>query len=188
MHNKSKSCCGEKWAYYQIKLQSLLLSEMHLKQARIKNRTKLHIFFFCRFKQIKPSASKLGRSGVAKVSCILRHQGVQLILNYSWARPAVLAAGMGRGGMFNFFCVFIFIHFPLSPLSLSFISTVSSISLLPFSGRRHKMAHKGWRVVKPQHNLQVNKTHTFFVAYVGHNTEQSKHWSDVLGEAQYRSP
>ena len=23
---------------------------------------------------------------------------------------------------------------------------------LPFSGRRHKMTHKGWRVVKPQHN------------------------------------
>ena len=93
-----------------------------------------------------------GWSGVAKVSCILRHQGIQLILAYSWARPAVLAAGMGRGGMFNFFCVFTFIHFPLSPLSLSFISTISSISLLPFSGRRHKMTHKGWRVVKPQHN------------------------------------
>ena len=71
-------------------------------------------------------------------------QGVQLILAYRWARPAVLAAGMGRGGMFNFFCVFTFIHFPLSPLSLSFISsTISSISLLPFSGRRHKMTHKG---------------------------------------------
>ena len=69
-----------------------------------------------------------GWSDVAKVSCILRHQGVQLILAYSWARPAVLAAGMGRGGMFNFFCVFTFIHFPLSPLSLSFIvSTISSI-------------------------------------------------------------
>ena len=41
----------------------------------------------------------------------------------------------------------------LSPLSLSFISsTISSISLLPFSGRRHKMTHKGWRVVKTQHN------------------------------------
>ena len=41
----------------------------------------------------------------------------------------------------------------LSPLSLSFISpTISSISLLPFSQRQHKMTHKGWRVVKPQHN------------------------------------
>ena len=98
-----------------------------------------------------------GWSGVAKASCILRHQGVQLILAYSWARPAVLAAGMGRGGMFNFFCVFTFIHFPLSPLSLSFISsTISSISLLPFSGRRHKMTHKHWRVVKPQHNQSID--------------------------------
>ena len=24
-------------------------------------------------------------------------------------------------------------------------------SFLPFSGRRHKMIHKGWRVIKPQH-------------------------------------
>ena len=36
------------------------------------------------------------------MSCILRHRGVQLILAYSWARPAVLAAGKGRGGMFFF--------------------------------------------------------------------------------------
>ena len=26
----------------------------------------------------------------AKVSCILRHRGVQLILSYSWVRPAIL--------------------------------------------------------------------------------------------------
>ena len=54
---------------------------------------------------------------------------------------------------FYFFCFFTFIHFPLSPLSLSFIfSTFSLISLLPFSGRQHEMTHKGWHVVKPQHN------------------------------------
>ena len=41
-----------------------------------------------------------GWSGEAKVSCILRHRGVQLILAYSWARLAILVAGMGRGGMF----------------------------------------------------------------------------------------
>ena len=40
---------------------------------------------------------RLGWFGEAKVSCILRHQGVQLILSYSWARPAVLAAGKGTG-------------------------------------------------------------------------------------------
>ena len=25
-------------------------------------------------------------------------------------------------------------------------------SFLPFLGRRHKLTHEGWRVVKPQHN------------------------------------
>ena len=76
-----------------------------------------------------------GGLGGAKVSCILRHRGVQLILAYSWARPAVLA-GKGRGGMFYFVCFFTFIPVPLSSLFLSFIcSTISSISFLPFSGR-----------------------------------------------------
>ena len=31
---------------------------------------------------------------------ILRHQGFKLILAYSWARPAILIAGKGRGGRF----------------------------------------------------------------------------------------
>ena len=38
----------------------------------------------------------------AKVSCILSHQGIQLILGYSWASPAILVAGKGREGMFLF--------------------------------------------------------------------------------------
>ena len=93
-----------------------------------------------------------GWSGGAKVSCILCHLGVQLILAYSWARPAILVAGKGREVIY-FFCFFTFIPVPLSSLSLSFISSaISSVSFLPFSGRRHKMTHKGWRVVKPQHN------------------------------------
>ena len=93
---------------------------------------------------------------MAKVSCILRHRGVQLILAFSWVRLAFLVAGKGRGECFYFFCFFHFIPVPLSSLSLSFISsTISSISFLPFSGRRHKMTHKGWRVVKPRHN-QLN--------------------------------
>ena len=45
---------------------------------------------------------------VAKMSCILRHWGVQLILAYSWARPAILVAGKSRGGMFLFL---LFLHF-----------------------------------------------------------------------------
>ena len=51
------------------------------------------------------------RLGVAKVTGILRHWGVQLILASSWARPAILLAGKGRGGG-------------------GFISSVSSLSFL----------------------------------------------------------
>ena len=107
----------------------------------------------------------------AKVSFILRHQGAQLILAYSWARPAILVAGKGRGGCFYFFCFFTFIPVPLSSLSLSFISsTISSIFFLPFSGRRHKMTHKGWRVVKPQLNQS-----TMFS-----NKKKKRHFKDNL--------
>ena len=48
--------------------------------------------------------------------------------------------GGGKGGGYYFFCFFTFIHFLLSPLSLSFMSiTISSIYLVPFSGRQNKM-------------------------------------------------
>ena len=49
-----------------------------------------------------------GWSGGAKVSCILCHRGVQLILAYSWARPVILVAGKGREVMFLFL---LFLHF-----------------------------------------------------------------------------
>ena len=49
-----------------------------------------------------------GWSGGAKVLCILHHWGVQLILAYSWARPAILVVRKGRGGMFLFL---LFLHF-----------------------------------------------------------------------------
>ena len=96
---------------------------------------------------------ELGWLDEAKVSCSLHHRGVQLILAYIWARPAIPAASKGGGGMF-FFLLFRHWHsFAFSPVPLFFISsTVSSISLLPFSGRQHKMTHKGWCVVKPQHS------------------------------------
>ena len=83
----------------------------------------------------------MGGSGVGTLWCIIHHWGVQLILAYSWARPAILVVGKGRGGMFLFL---LFLHFhscSLSSLSLSFIPSV--ISFLPFSGRQHKMTHKG---------------------------------------------
>ena len=54
------------------------------------------------------ATKKRGWSGGAKVLCILDHQGVQLILAYSWARPAILVVGKGRGGMFLFL---LFLHF-----------------------------------------------------------------------------
>ena len=49
-----------------------------------------------------------GWSGGAKVLCILHHWGVQLILAYSWARPAILVVGKNRRGMFLFL---LFLHF-----------------------------------------------------------------------------
>ena len=67
-----------------------------------------------------------------------------MIFAYTWARPTTLVEDKGRRGMFLFL---LFVHFfpaPLTSLSLCFISsTISSISFLPFSGRRHKMTHKG---------------------------------------------
>ena len=35
---------------------------------------------------------------MVKVSCLLCQWGFQLILAYSWARPAILVAGKSRGG------------------------------------------------------------------------------------------
>ena len=76
--------------------------------------------------------------------------GRPAVLAYSWARPAILVAGKGRGGMF---LLLLFLHFHSCSSffpALSFISsTVSSSSFLPFSGRRHKMTHKCGRVVEP---------------------------------------
>ena len=72
-------------------------------------------------------------------------------------RSTDISLQLGKAGKvsmcFYFFCFFTFIPVPLSSLSLSFISsTNSSISFLPFCGRRHKMTHTGGRVVKTQHN------------------------------------
>ena len=66
---------------------------------------------------------RLGWSGGAKVLCILHHRGVQLILAYNWARPAILVVGKGRGGMF-LFLLFLFLPSLSSPL-LSLLSLFS---------------------------------------------------------------
>ena len=86
------------------------------------------------------------------LSCILRHWGVHLI-TYSWARPAILVAGKGKEGMFIFL---LFLHFhscsSFFPVPLFHLLYYLFYLFYPFSGRQHKMTHKGWRVIKPQHN------------------------------------
>ena len=59
-----------------------------------------------------------------------------------------------KGECCYFFCFFTFINFPLS-LLLFHLLYYFLISFIPFSGRRHQMTHKGWRVVKPQHNQSI---------------------------------
>ena len=69
---------------------------------------------------------------MAKVSCILRHRGVKLILAYSLARLAILVAGKGRGGMF-LFLLFLYFHsfsfLPCPSLSSPLLSLLSLFSL-----------------------------------------------------------
>ena len=64
--------------------------------------------------------------------CILRHQGVQLILAYSWARPAILVAGKVEGECFIFFVsslLFQFLFLPCPSLSSLLLSLLSLFSL-----------------------------------------------------------
>ena len=57
------------------------------------------------------------------------------------------------------FLFLLFLHFhscsSFFPVPLLSSPLLSSISFLPFSGRRHKMTLKGWRVVKLQHNQSI---------------------------------
>ena len=98
-------------------------------------------------------------------------------------------AGKVEGKSFHFFCFFPFIPVPLSSLFLSFIfSTISSISFLPFSGRRHKMIHKGWLVVKSPTQLVINAvSQAFFSPWwtpIKNNSisslSQRRPWSDYM--------
>ena len=77
-----------------------------------------------------------------KVSYILRHRGVQLILVYSWAWPAILVAGKGRGEMFLFLLILHF-HSCSSFFSVSFLSSLllSLSSLFSLSLEDDKMTH-----------------------------------------------
>ena len=68
----------------------------------------------------------------AKVSCILLHRGVQLILANSWGRPANLAVAKSRGGGGNIFISSVsslssvFLFLPCSSLSSPLLSLLSS--------------------------------------------------------------
>ena len=75
-----------------------------------------------------------GGEGVAKVSCILRHQGVQQILSCSWARPAIHVAGKGRGDCFissvsSLSRLFLFLPCPSLSSPLLFLLSLFSVSL-----------------------------------------------------------
>ena len=75
------------------------------------------------------SYGPLGWLYEAKVSCILLHRGVQLILAYSRAKSAVLAVGKVRGGMF-LFLLFLHCHlFSFLPCSSLLSSLLSLFSL-----------------------------------------------------------
>ena len=50
----------------------------------------------------------MGVVGCGEGVVYLTSSGVQLIVVYSWRRPAILVAGKGRGGMFLFL---LFLHF-----------------------------------------------------------------------------
>ena len=96
---------------------------------------KNHLFFSVSVLYSNIFTIQWGWLGEANVSCILCHQGIQLLLVYSWARPAILAEGKGRRGMFSFPLFLHFHSFPLSHLCLSFIfSTISSIFSLSLGG------------------------------------------------------
>ena len=92
-----------------------------------------------------------GLSGGAKVSCILHNRGVQLILAYSCARPAILVTGKGRGGMFLFpyiLCFNSYSSFFIVPLFHLLYYLFCLLS--PFLLEMRQNDPKG--VVKPQHN------------------------------------
>ena len=122
------------------------------------------------------SSVRPGVVGWDKGVYILRHRGVHWLT----VGQGLLSLQQVRveEGCFYFFCFFTVIF--LSPLSLSFISsTISSISLLTFSGRRYKMTHKGWRVIKPQDNQKPSARPSVHLSVRRHN-EIGILWAQLL--------
>ena len=100
------------------------------------------------------SQTILGLSGVAKVSCILHHRGIQLILSHSWARFVILQAGKGRSKCF-YFC-----FFPFIPFACSSFFPVPLFHLLyclfsPFLWETTQNDPQGLTCSKTQHNQSV---------------------------------
>ena len=112
-----------------IFLLLLLFGGKVISQDKAYFQTKIVLLFYLFLHEKK----KWGWSGGAKVLCILHHRGVQLILTYSWARPAVLVVGKGRGGMFFISSVsslsFLFLFLPCPSLSSPLLSLLSLFSL-----------------------------------------------------------
>ena len=67
--------------------------------------------------------------------CILHHGVAQLILAYSWAKPVTIVAEGVEGNVFTSSVSLFSFIFHLLSIPLFYSSTISSIFLLPFSGR-----------------------------------------------------
>ena len=78
--------------------------------------------------------------GCGKGVVYLTSPGRPTDIGLQLGKACYIVAGEGRERMFLFLLFLHFIPVPLSPLPLSFISTMCSISFLPFSGRLHGLA------------------------------------------------
>ena len=91
------------------------------------------------------------------VSCILLHRGVQLILANSWGRPANLAVGKSRGGGGDIFISSVsslssgFLFLPCSSLSSPLLSLLSP----PFLWDTTQNDLQG--LIKPGHNQKLHR-------------------------------
>ena len=82
--------------------------------------------------------------------------GTQLILAYSWARPAVLAAGKCRGGILLFLLFLHFLSFPsFFPIPLFHLLYYLFYLFSPFLSEMAQNDPQGW-CVKPPNNKKNN--------------------------------
>ena len=105
------------------------------------------------FSHLKNTHSVKGWSGVAKVSCILRHWGIQLIFAHSWARPAIIVAGKCKAEIFIFL---MFLHFH----SGSSFFPVPLFHLLFYLFFPFLWDDTKWHVVKPQHSQSTQSVNS----------------------------